>query len=74
MKQVIEKIKSKPVHQQNRIILFTIITVVVLLLVAWAIIGIPKRKGANPNADLINQFNTEYNESKNTLPDLFPKN
>lgn len=74
MKKVLENIRNKPPHHQNRIILLTVVAVTLLLIIAWAIIGIPTRRNMTPNGDLIDQFGKNYNENKNTLPDLFPKN
>ncbi len=72
MKDFIEKIRQKPDHEKNRIILIFIIVVAVILVMAWLIIGIPTRNSSN--GDVINNFNSNFQDSKNTLPDLFPKN
>ncbi len=72
MKDLVEKIRQKPDHEKNRIIIIAIISVAVILVVAWIIIGIPARNSSN--GDVINNFNSNFENSKNTLPDLFPKN
>lgn len=69
MKKLIENIRQKPDHHKNRII-WTIIGVTAgLLLIIWAIIGIPQRNGNT--TDIIDQFSSDVNESKDTLPQLF---
>ncbi len=71
MKQLIEHIKTKPHHHKNRIVLFTVVGVVILLLVLWAIIGMPPRQ--TDGGDVINDLNSDINQNQNAFPDLFPK-
>lgn len=71
MKQLISNIRNKPQHYKNRIILITIIAIAVFMLILWAIVGMPPRKGTS--GDVIYNFNQDLNENKDTLPELFPK-
>ncbi len=69
MSKLIENIRQKPDHHKNRIV-WTIIGITAgLLLIIWAIIGIPQREGKS--TDVIDEFNTNLDESKDTLPKLF---
>lgn len=74
MKQVIENIRQKPLHQQNRIIYGILLGVTIALIIVWIIIGIPGQSNPKSDGDLINQVNQNYNTNKGMLPDLFPKN
>lgn len=74
MKQIVENIRRKPTHQQNRFIMIIVVTTAVILVTLWAIIGIPGKTNPNSKGDLINEVNQQYNDSKTMLPDLFPKN
>lgn len=71
MKQLIANIRNKPQHYKNRIIVITIIGIAGFLLILWAIVGMPPRSGSS--GDVIYNFNQDLNESKDTLPELFPK-
>lgn len=73
MKDLIEKIRQKPAHEKNRIILISIISAAVILIIIWIIIGIPTRS-VPKDGDAIDNFNSSFEENKNTFPDLFPKN
>ena len=69
MSKLIENIRQKPDHHKNRIV-WTIIGITAgILLILWAIIGIPQREGKS--TDVIDEFNTNLDESKDTLPKLF---
>lgn len=72
MKKIIENIRQKPDHHKNRIILVITGSVALLLVIAWIIIGIPDREGKN--TDVIDDFTTNVEESKDTLPKLFDEN
>lgn len=71
MKQIIQNIRQQPEHQRNRIIWMIAAIVVALLLLLWVLIGNTKRES---NGNVINELNSEYNENKNLLPDLYNKN
>lgn len=71
MKQLIANIRNKPQHHKNRIVFITIIGVVAFMLVLWAIVGMPPRKGVS--GDIIYNFNQEVDENQDNLPELFPK-
>lgn len=71
MKQLIANLRDKPQHYRNRVVLITIVVVATIMLVIWAIVGMPPRGGGNGN--VINDFNSNVNENKDTLPELFPK-
>ena len=71
MKQIIENIRQQPEHHRNRIIWIIAAIVVAALLLLWVLIGNTKRESAG---NVINELNTEYNENKNLLPDLYNKN
>ena len=69
MSKLIENIRQKPKKKKNRIV-WTIIGITAgILLILWAIIGIPQREGKS--TDVIDEFNTNLDESKDTLPKLF---
>lgn len=69
MSKLIENIRQKPDHHKNRIV-WTIIGITAgILLILWAIIGIPQREGKS--TDVIDEFSTNLDESKDTLPKLF---
>lgn len=69
MSKLIENIRQKPDHHKNRIV-WTIIGIAAgLLLIIWAIIGIPQREGKS--TDVIDEFSNNLDESKDTLPKLF---
>ncbi len=69
MSKLIENIRQKPDHHKNRIV-WTIIGITAgLLLIIWAIIGIPQREGKS--TDVIDEFSNNLDESKDTLPKLF---
>jgi uncharacterized membrane protein YvbJ len=72
MEKLVEKIRQKPHHEKNRIILISIIAVVIILIGIWIVIGIPTRNSSD--GDVINDFSSSFEESKDALPDLFPEN
>lgn len=72
MNKLIESIRQKPDHHKNRIVWIIIGITAALLLTIWAIIGIPNREGKN--TDVIDQFSTDVEDSKDTLPKLFDEN
>ncbi len=69
MKKIIENIRQKPEHHKNRIIWIIVGVAAVILLIIWAIVGIPDRNGKS--TDVINKFNSDVDSSKGTLPKLF---
>ena len=69
MKKLIENIRQQPHHQKSRIVWIIAGCVAGLLLIVWAIIGIPDREGGN--TDVIKQFSNDIEENKDTLPQLF---
>ncbi|QQS22902.1 hypothetical protein IPM19_04795 [bacterium] len=72
MKKIIENIRQKPDHHKNRIILIITGSVAFVLVIIWIIIGIPDREGRS--TDVIDDFTTNVEESKDTLPKLFESN
>lgn len=72
MKKIIENIRQKPDHQKNRIILIVTASAAIVLVIIWAIVGIPKRNGRN--TDVIDNFTTDVEEGKDDLPKLFDNN
>lgn len=71
MKQLIANLRDKPQHYKNRVVLIIIISIAAIMLIVWAIVGMPPRSG--DNGDVINDFNQNLNENKDALPELFPK-
>ncbi len=71
MKKVIEKIRQKPEHEQNRIIWVVAAIAIIILLGLWILLGNSKR--ANSPGGVINNINQEVNDNKNLFPNLFNK-
>ncbi len=69
MPQFIDNIRQQPDHHKNRIIWIIIAIAAGILLIIWAIVGIPKREGST--TDVIDEFNKNVNDSKDDLPKLF---
>lgn len=68
MKQIIENVRQRPPEQKSKIVWIIAGCVAGVLLLAWAFIGIPNRN-TNPG-DVINNFNSDVQESKDTIPNL----
>lgn len=72
MKKLLDNIRQKPDHYRNRIILIITGSAALALIIIWMIIGIPERSGKG--TDVIDEFGTNVEESKDTLPQLFEDN
>lgn len=68
MKDLISKIREKPHDQKSKIVWLAAGIIAVVLLIAWAIIGIPKRN--SDGGQVINDFTKEIEDSKDTIPNL----
>ncbi len=69
MPQFIDNIRQQPEKEKNRIIWIILGIAAGILLIIWALVGIPKREGKT--TDIIDSFNDNVNESKDDLPKLF---
>lgn len=72
MSKIIDNIRQQPDHHKNRLIWIIVGIVAGILLIIWAVIGIPQRNGKS--TDVINQFNSDLNSNKDALPKLFDNN
>lgn len=68
MKDLISKIQRKPQEQKSKIVWVTAGVIAIILLIAWAIIGIPKRN--SDSGQVINDFAQDLEKSKDTIPNL----
>lgn len=71
MKTLIEKIRNKPYHKKTQIIWVCSAIAVALLLVVWAIFGIPSKNKAEE--DIFQTFNQDFQDSKDAIPNPFPE-
>lgn len=69
MSKFIDNIRQQSEQHKNRVIWIITGIVVALLLIVWAIVGIPQRNGKT--TDVIDQFNSNVDNSKDALPKLF---
>ena len=71
MKTWLEKVRNKPHHKKTQIIWVCAAIVGAVLLVIWAILGIPTRN--NSDQDLFQTFNQDFQDSKDNLPNPITK-
>jgi hypothetical protein len=66
MKKVIENIRSRPVHHQNRIVWISAGVAVALLLIIWMIVGNGRK--TTPDENFFQNFQQEVQSGKNIVP------
>jgi type VI protein secretion system component VasF len=71
MKRLIERIRQKPQHHQNRIIWIIAGAMVIMLVVAWAFIGLPNK--GSKNSETITEFGQILEENKLNTSPIFEK-
>lgn len=66
MNNVIEKIRNKPEHHRDRIVWICAAIAVIILIVAWMIIGNGHKQTSDEN--FFQTFNQGVEEGKNVVP------
>lgn len=66
MKKVIENIRNRPEHHQNRIVWISAIIAIALLLTIWAIVGNGRK--TIPDQNFFQTFQQGIDEGKNIVP------
>ena len=69
MSNIIDNIRKEPIQNRNRVVWIITGIVAGILLIIWAIVGMPHRDGKT--TDVINEFSNDIENNKDVLPQLF---